>query len=81
MTVNKLVSVDSFYFINKKSELKSFPREITWSGHTVTFANGLRYLVGQGVQIFDMADQWGRQTYRLRRDGNNWTLLTVKGGC
>ncbi|MBP9853116.1 MAG: hypothetical protein QG629_288 [Patescibacteria group bacterium] len=80
MSINQTVTVNSFYFVNKQGEtLRTFPREITWNGRYITFKDGLRYLVGQGTQIFDMVDAWGRQTYRLRRDGDSWTLLTAKG--
>ena len=79
MSINQTVSVNSFYFVNKGGGMRTFPREITWNGRYITFKDGLRYLVGQSTQIFDMSDVFGRQTYHLRRDGNNWTLLTTKG--
>lgn len=79
MSINQTVTVDAFYFVNRKDGLKTFPRQITWSGHTITFASGLSYLVGQGTQIFDMLANNERETYRLRRDGNSWTLLATKG--
>jgi len=79
--INQEVTVNSFYF-RGGAGLKTFPRSIEWDGRFVTFAEaGLRYLVKQGsglVQLFDMTE--GDTTYRLRRDGSNWTLVGTKVG-
>lgn len=79
-TINQTVNVNAFYFAGK--EMKTFPRRIEWDGRLVTFAEaGLRMLVKSGeqlVQLFDMTD--GETTYRLKRSGNQWTLLGTKAG-
>lgn len=80
--VNKEVSVNAFYFAGQAGqEIKTFPREIEFGGHAVTFKSGLRYLVQQGataVKLFDMSGADGL-TYRLRQQGEQWTLLATKG--
>lgn len=80
--INQEIDVHSFYFRSGKG-LKSFPREIEWNGRFVQFANeGLRYLVEQGgraIQLFDMTD--GRTTYRLKSDGQHWTLVGLRAGA
>jgi len=80
--INQEIDVRSFYF-RSGNNLKSFPRQIEWNGNFVTFAGeGLRYLVEQGgraVQLFDMSD--GSTTYRLRADGQHWTLVGTRAGA
>lgn len=80
-SVNKEVNVNSFYFTNNK-KFKSFPRQIEFDGQAVSFVeSGLRLLVQSGqrlAELFDMSD--GQSTYRLRHEGNNWTLVGVRGG-
>ncbi len=80
-TINSPVNVNAYYFAGR--EMKTFPREIEYKGEAVTFRNGLRYLVHRGnraVHLFDMSAHDG-QTYRLRQNGNKWTLLGTKGVC
>jgi hypothetical protein len=78
--INTEVAVSSFYFADPSGR-KPFPRRIEWNGQLINFANeGLRYLVEQGgqlVQLFDMTD--GDNTYRLREQGDHWTLVGVSG--
>lgn len=77
--INAPVNVSSYYFTGQ--EMKTFPREIEYSGRAVTFASGLRYLVQKGseaVRLFDMSSSDGL-TYRLQQTGDNWTLLGTKG--
>lgn len=78
--INTEVAVSSFYFADPSGR-KPFPRRIEWNGQLINFANeGLRYLVEQGgqlVQLFDMTD--GDSTYRLREQGDHWTLVGVTG--
>lgn len=79
-TINQPVTVAAYYFTG--SELRSFPRTIEHSGRTITFQNGLRYLVRrdqQAIKLFDMASDDGH-TYRLRQDGQAWTLLGLRAG-
>lgn len=79
--INKPVNVNAFYF--RGSDLKTFPRQIELDdGEAVTFASGLRYLVRQGaraVRLFDMSTSENGPTYRLRQDGDQWTLIATKG--
>lgn len=78
-TINVPVNVNAYYFAGR--EMKTFPKQIEYSGHAITFANGLRYLVqkgGEAVRLFDMSGADGL-TYRLQQQGNSWTLLTTKG--
>ena len=83
INVNAEVEVTALYFRPVKSDprLKSFPKRMEWGGREYNFVEeGLRYLVRKGqelIQLFDMSD--GQATYRLRQDGDHWTLLTVKG--
>ncbi len=81
--VNKEVNVSSFYFSRQASGLKSFPRQIELEGEEYTFLeSGLRYLVRKGaqlVQLFDMSDG-DNNTYRLRLEDNQWTLVGMKAG-
>lgn len=78
--INAPVQVSAYYFSGK--EMKTFPRQIEYSGQAVTFMNGLRYLVQRGTQeaihLFDMSGADGL-TYRLRQTGDNWILLATKG--
>jgi hypothetical protein len=78
-TINTPISVSAYYFTGK--EMKTFPRQIEYSGQDITFMNGLRYLVRRGseaLQLFDMSASDGL-TYRLQQDGDSWTLLGTKG--
>jgi hypothetical protein len=84
--VNKEVNVNSFYFAragNGLKSFKSFPRQIELEGEEYTFLeSGLRYLVRKGaqlVQLFDMSDG-DNNTYRLRLEDNQWTLVGMKAG-
>jgi hypothetical protein len=77
--INQEVSVNAFYFAGQG--MKTFPREIEFGGQEITFASGLRYLVRKGggaVRVFDMSGADGL-TYRLKQQGNSWTLLATKG--
>lgn len=78
--INTPVNVNSYYFAGP--EMKTFPREIEYGGEAISFASGLRYLVQKGaeaVRLFDMSGADGL-TYRLRQNGDSWTLLGTKGG-
>ena len=78
--INQEVTVNAFYFAG--ASMKTFPRSIEHHGQFITFMSGLRYLVRRGqeaVRLFDMNTSEG-ETYRLRQDGDSWTLLGTKGG-
>lgn len=77
--INAPVDVSAYYFAGK--EMKTFPREIEYGGHAVTFRSGLRYLVRRGAQnlrLFDMSGADGL-TYRLQQTDDSWMLLGTKG--
>jgi hypothetical protein len=79
--VNSEVDVTAWYFRPQPQSrrLKSFPKRMTWGGREYNFVeDGLRYLVQKLVQLFDMSD--GQATYRLKQDGNHWTLVGIRGG-
>ena len=76
--INTEVNVNSFYFRGRHG-MKTFPRQIEWDNNFITFGEevGLRYLIHRGkelVQLFDMNGADGL-TYRLRQEGNRWTLV------
>jgi hypothetical protein len=78
-TINTPVDVSAYYFTGR--DMKTFPRQIEYSGQAITFASGLRYLVQRGAQavkLFDMSSEDGL-TYRLQQIGDNWMLLGTKG--
>lgn len=78
-TINAPINVSAYYFAGR--EMKTFPKEIEYSGQAITFASGLRYLVHKGsaaVRLFDMSAYDGL-TYRLQQQGDSWTLLATKG--
>ena len=75
---NAEVDVNAFYFAGK--DMKSFPRRISFDNRAVTFADGLRVAVQRGSELtylFDMLATDGG-TYRLRQQGNQWTLLGAR---
>jgi hypothetical protein len=59
--------------------MRAYPRRIEFEGTTYDFIDaGLRTVIRSGEkisQIFTMTD--GRQNYRLKSEGSNWTLLSV----
>jgi hypothetical protein len=75
---NAEIDVNAFYFAGK--DMKSFPRRISFGNQAVTFADGLRVAVQRGSEftyLFDMLATDGG-TYRLRQQGNQWTLLEAR---
>lgn len=81
--INSEVDVTAWFFRPEPQShrLKSFPKRMNWGGREYNFVeDGLRYLVQQGqklVQLFDMSD--GHTTYRLKQDGDHWTLIGIRG--
>ena len=82
-TINNEVEVTAWFFRAEPQShrLKSFPKRMNWGGRDYNFVeDGLRLLVRTGQQLtelFDMSD--GQSTYRLRQDGDHWTLIGVRG--
>ncbi|HET9174268.1 MAG TPA: hypothetical protein VFN56_03230 [Candidatus Saccharimonadales bacterium] len=83
--INSEVDVTAWFFRAEPQShrLKSFPKRMNWGGREYSFvSDGLRFLVRQGqqlVQLFDMTD--GQATYRLRQDGDRWTLIGIRGSA
>jgi hypothetical protein len=76
--INEIVNVNSFYFKSGR-EFRSYPRQIEFGNTRFTFQDGLQYVIKQGhhaFKLFDMSD--GTTTYRLRQDGDTWTLLGTR---
>lgn len=81
--INEIVNVNAFYFKNSQSshELRSYPRTVEFGNTTISFKDGLRYLVRKGqriVQLFEMTD--GRTTFRLKLENDQWTLVGTQLG-
>lgn len=83
LNINSEVEVTALYFRPEPQarRLKSFPKRMNWGGREYNFVeDGLRFLVRQGqqlTQLFDMSD--GQATYRLKQDGDHWTLVGIRG--
>lgn len=75
-TINSPVDVTAIGF---GRGMRAYPRRIEFQGVTYDFIDaGLRTVIRSGEkisQIFTMTD--GRQSYRLKSEGNSWTLLNV----
>lgn len=82
--INSEVEITSLAFQRRSKEhgLKGYPKRMVWDGREYNFRElSMQYLVRKGqelVQLFDMTD--GDTTYRLRNDGQQWTLVGLKSG-
>lgn len=82
--INSEVEITSLAFQRSGQErgLKGYPKRMVWDGREYNFRElSMQYLVRKGqelVQLFDMSD--GESTYRLRNDGQHWTLVGMKPG-
>lgn len=74
------IEVTAVYFRGKGQEFESFPRRMVMDGREYNFLeSGMQYLISKGqqlVKLFDVSD--GQNEYRLRQDGNGWTLVNTK---
>jgi hypothetical protein len=82
--INQIVNVNAFYFKNNKADqqLRSYPRSVEFGNTTISFQDGLQYLIHKGqhiVRLFDMTD--GRTTFRLKLEDNQWTLVGTQAGA
>ncbi|HET8991690.1 MAG TPA: hypothetical protein VFN31_01500 [Candidatus Saccharimonadales bacterium] len=85
MTINSFteqeIEVTSVYFKNSNKGFESYPKSMVYEGHEYNFIEeGLRYLINTKdklVKLFDVSD--GQVLYRLRLDGNRWTLVRMTG--
>ena len=78
--INEDVYVTAVAFRNNR-DYAAEPRRMEYRGASVSFLNGLHYLVKKGDQvlrIFDMSDAGG-STYRLLSNENqsSWRLVTI----
>jgi hypothetical protein len=78
-TINREVEINAFTFATKKG-FQSIPQIITVDNQRYSFVDsGLRYIVQQGhhlIRLFDMTD--GKNTFRLRNENDQWTLVSIK---
>lgn len=76
ITINSPVDVTAVGF---GRDMRSYPRRIEFEGTSYDFIDaGLRTVIRSGeriAQVFTMTD--GARDYRLRNDGNRWTLLSM----
>lgn len=79
--INKDVNIVAYYFHNRGTRLKCFPKRMEYEGKRVEFTEtGLRHPTKKGqrmVHVFDMTD--GQADYRLEFDAANltWTLVSI----
>ncbi len=76
-TINKEIEVHAFYF-RQGTSMQTYPKEISFAGQQVRFAEGLRVLIHKGketIKLFDMSD--GQQMFHLKNQANNWVLLGI----
>lgn len=76
--MNETINVNSFYFPGGSVE-RALPKTIEHGFDRIAFTDGLQYLVQKGsrfIRLFDMDD--GRNTYRLKHEEDQWTLISVK---
>ena len=82
-TIDQEVNVSAFYFksFKNRERLASFPKQMEYRGRQYYFGdNSLRYLVKHGqrlIQLFDVSD--GQNVFRLRQNGDEWRLISMKG--
>ncbi|MFZ2494596.1 MAG: hypothetical protein WAW60_02375 [Candidatus Saccharimonadales bacterium] len=74
--INQKVAVSAVTFNRHFEEV---PRRIEFEGRTLTFiSSGIRYLIKQNGHLIRMWDLFdGEAEYRLRQQGNDWTLVTI----
>lgn len=74
------VQITSFYFRNTQNGFNSFPRQMVLEGQEYNFSDlNMSFLVRKGqqlIRLFDMTD--GQNDYRLRQEGNSWSLIDSK---
>lgn len=78
--INQIVNVNSFYFRGRQ-QLRTYPRSVEFGNTTISFQDGLQYLIRKGqtiIQLFDMTD--GHNTFRLKLENDQWTLVGTKAG-
>ncbi len=79
--INQIVNVNSFYFkdTSANQRLKTYPKAVEFGNTTISFLDGLQYLIHEGkriIQLFDMTD--GRTIFRLKFEDDQWTLISTK---
>lgn len=77
--INAAIEVTALGFLNKKDQhqLESFPKRMVWGDREYNFVDmTMQYLVKKGhdlIKLFDVTD--GNVQYRLRLEGESWTLV------
>jgi hypothetical protein len=78
------IQITAVYFRGSqaKQRFESFPKRMVYDGREYTFMeSGMRYLVKKGqelIKLFDVSD--GQNSFRLRCENNQWTLVTMQYG-
>lgn len=76
------VEITSLYFRQKpsKQRLESYPKQMVYDGREYTLLeSGMQYLIRTGqhlIRLFDVSD--GTHNFRLRLEGNEWTLVSMR---
>lgn len=76
--INQIVNVNAFYFRGKQ-QLRTYPRTVEFGNTTISFQDGLQYLIRKGrriIRLFDMTD--GRTVFRLKLEDEQWTLIGTR---
>jgi hypothetical protein len=76
------IEITAVYFraSNQRKQLETYPKRMLVNGQEYDFMeSGMRYLISKGqdlIKLFDVSD--GHNQYRLRLDGQHWTLVGTK---
>lgn len=74
--INKIVNVNSFYFLNGLEKLKVFPKQIELDDQQYTFEDGLEFKVKKDDRVFRIFEMVaGSKTFRLKLENNQWLLV------
>ncbi|MDB5185320.1 MAG: hypothetical protein JWN38_1128 [Candidatus Saccharibacteria bacterium] len=78
---NQDVEITALYFRGgRQAHLESYPRRMVYQGREYNFLeSGMQFLVRKGqelIRLFDVSD--GDMLYRLRQEGDRWTLVNAK---
>ena len=84
-SVNQTIEITSWGFSRRPraAQLESFPKRMLWDDREYTFAEiGMHFLVKKGqdlIRLFDVSD--GETDYRLKCNGDQWTLVSMKAAA
>ena len=77
--IDATIEITALGFRNKKdqSQLESYPKRMVWGDREYNFVDmSMQYLVKRGkqlIKLFDVTD--GNTLYRIRLEGDRWTLV------